>query len=189
MRRGRQSFPVKNLNEPPTPRGRWMPPSSPRHEGTGMLHGGDKPAPVPLPLPRPTCTQTWQSSRLPSTDESVGIYFWRWEIFHLDKTTAVFPVSVHKRNNRQMCIEWIYLHRILPYKEQWKLESVLLPNHSRVFGFFFFFWKILCIGEFLNTARQQAASCYENSQQPDIQQSDIPPAPNVINRADNDLPQ
>lgn len=90
-----------------------------------------------LSLPHPTCTQMWQHSRLPSPDESVEIYFCRWEIFHLDKTTAMFPVSVHKRNNRQMCIEWIYLHRILPYKEQWKLKSVWLPNHSRVFGFFF----------------------------------------------------
>lgn len=104
--------------------------------------------PLPsLSLPRPTCTQTWQRSRLPSTDESAEIYFWRWEIFHLDTTTAVFPVSVHKRNNRQECIEWIYLHRILPYKEQWKLESMWLPNHSRVFRFFFYlilFFKKYC---------------------------------------------
>lgn len=126
------------------PVGSWMPPAAPRDEGTSklcptMLHGVTNPLPS-LSLPRPTCTQPWQSSRLPSTDESVEIYFWQWEIFHLDKTTAVFPVSVHKRNNRQMCIEWIYLHRILPYKEQWKLEPMRLPNHSRVFRNFFPFF-------------------------------------------------
>ena len=48
------------------------------------------------------------------------------------------------------------------------------PTTAECLDFFLLFWKILCIREFLNTARQQAASCYENSQQPDIQQSDIP---------------
>lgn len=53
VRGGRQNLLVKNLHEPPSPRGSWMPPSSPRDEGTSklcpvMLHGGDKPTSVPL---------------------------------------------------------------------------------------------------------------------------------------------
>lgn len=53
VRRGRQHFLVRNLNEPPSPRGSWMPPSAPRDEGTSKpcpatLRGGDEPAPIRL---------------------------------------------------------------------------------------------------------------------------------------------